>query len=171
MKHLLSIFLLFALNANAQDILVRQGGGAEKVKVLKVTPTIVKYLKIESATDSVFTELCSNLFYIRYQDGKLKTFNFEQNNNTVYDRHLYKAGDAIRKSTSCMLGAIGTSLASGTCFALAGLPDDKNVRTTLIVVGGITAALSLGLGIASIHYQFKSGRELRLSAGEVVFKF
>ena len=201
MKHLFAFLFFIALNASAQDILVRQGGGVEKVRVLEVTPTEVKYMKSEVATDSVFTELCSNLFYIRYQDGKLQTFNYEPKTEETKtpiekdyakrtaliehiesdemkvckqlysERHLYKAGDAIRRNTSCMLGSIGTSLASGACFAIAGLSDSGSANTPLFIAGGVTAAISLGLGIASIHYQYKSGCELRLSASEVIFKF
>ena len=202
MKKILFLLLsLIAINAYAQDILVRQGGGVEKVKVLEVTPTEVKYMKNESATDSVFTELCTNLFYIRYKDGKLQTFNYEQKPEEIDttaskkytkstslidlrgiddmnalkqqygERHLYKAGDAIRRGTSCMLGSIGTSLASGTCFAIAALSDGKDANTPLFIAGGVTAAISLGLCVLSIHYQYKSGRELRLSAGEVIYRF
>ena len=198
MKLIFPFLFLLALNASAQDILVRQGGGVEKVKVIEVTPTEVKYMKSDSTTDSTYTELCSNLFYIRYQDGKLQTFNYEskpqqietivskdyakrtaligvkeidETNAWQYygERHLYKAGDAIRRSTSCMLGSIGTSLASGTFFAL-GL-NNEDARKPLFIAGGISAAISLGCWIASIHFQYKSGRELRLSAGEVIYKF
>ena len=66
MKLIFPFLFLLALNASAQDILVRQGGGVEKVKVIEVTPTEVKYMKSDSTTDSTYTELCSNLFYIRY---------------------------------------------------------------------------------------------------------
>jgi len=165
MKHLFFFLFLFALNASAQDILVRQGGRAEKVKVLEVTPTEVKYMKSEGATDSIFTKLCSNLFYIRYQDGKLQKFSYDPK------RHLYQAGDAIRSSTLYTLGSVGASLASGTCFAIAALSDNEDDRRALFIAGGITAALSLGCWITSIHFNFKSGRELRLSAGEVIYKF
>ena len=75
-------FLAGISSLNAQDIMVRKGGGAEKVRVLKVTPTKVWYNKIGELRDStIYKESCTNLFYLRYEDGNLLTFDKENNNS------------------------------------------------------------------------------------------
>ena len=85
--------------------------------------------------------------------------------------HLYMAGDAMQKSTTFMYGSLASSVLSGTCFAIGGTANNSGARTGLFVAGGIFGAVSLGCLIFNIHYHDKAGRELRLSAGEVVFKF
>ena len=72
---LLVLIAICSFSANAQDIMVRMAGGVEKVKVIEVTPTEVKYQKSDSADGSTHIEKVSNIYYIRYQDGRLLSFN------------------------------------------------------------------------------------------------
>ena len=188
-KLFLLLFSLVALNANAQDILVRQGGGSENVKVLEVTDYEVKYTK--NGSDSIFTELCSNIFYIRYQgNGSLQQFNYSSNSrNTNRSQaspkyweiaemkaepqwHLYSAGQAMKKSASCLAWGLGASCVGGALCAIGATSDNTNAQTGLIVTGSIIAStIPLACLIASIHFHYKAGRELRLSAGKVVYQF
>lgn len=86
-------------------------------------------------------------------------------------RHLYQAGNAMQNSSFCMAMSLGTSIVSGIMFGLGGTSDNSGVRTGLFIGGGLFGAASLGFSIATIHFHNKAGRELRLSAGEVVYKF
>lgn len=64
-----------SLTMNAQDVLVRKGGDVENVKVLEVTPTEVKYKKINNLEGPTFTEKRSNLISVKYASGETQKFN------------------------------------------------------------------------------------------------
>lgn len=86
-------------------------------------------------------------------------------------RHLYQAGIAMQKGVFCIGGTVASSLAGGICFAIGEASDNYGLRTGMFVGGGIMMAASLGFTIATIHFHNKAGHELRLSAGEVIYKF
>lgn len=86
-------------------------------------------------------------------------------------RHLYQAGNALQNSSFCMGMSLGASVVSGLMFGLGGATDNSGARTGLFVGGGIFGVATLAFTIATIHFHNKAGRELRLSAGEVVYKF
>lgn len=86
-------------------------------------------------------------------------------------RHLYKAGEAIQKSTNYIYGSIASSLACGVCCVIAGCSDNNGARTGLFIGGGVLAGVSLGCLFPALHFYDKAGRELRLSAGEVTYRF
>ena len=86
-------------------------------------------------------------------------------------RHLYKAGEAIQKSTAFMYGSIASSLVSGVCCIIAGCSDNDGARTGLFIGGGVLAGVSIGCLFPALHFYDKAGRELRLSAGEITYKF
>ena len=86
-------------------------------------------------------------------------------------RHLYQAGNALQNSSFCMGMSIGTSVVCGLMCGIGGASDSSTTRTILFVGGGIFGAASLGFTIATIRFHNKACRELRLSAGEVVYKF
>ena len=85
--------------------------------------------------------------------------------------HLNLAGEAMQKSATFMIGSMASSLLSGTCFAIGATTSNGGGKTALLVSGGVTGLASLVCLGFSIHYHDKAGRELRISAGEVVFKF
>lgn len=86
-------------------------------------------------------------------------------------RHLFLAGEAMQKEIGYMATSAATSVISGVLFGLANQMESKAGRTAMFITGGVTAGLSL-VGIAgAIHFHTKAGRELRLSAGEVIYKF
>lgn len=85
--------------------------------------------------------------------------------------HLYLAGQAMQKSANFMIGSMASSLLSGTCFAIGATTSNGSAKTALLVSGGVTGLISLVCLGFNIHYHDKAGRELRLTAGEVVFKF
>ena len=72
---LMAALAVCSLTMNAQDVLVRKGGDVENVKVLEVTPTEVKYKKINNLEGPTFTEKRSNLISVKYESGETQKFN------------------------------------------------------------------------------------------------
>ena len=86
-------------------------------------------------------------------------------------KHLYQAGIAMNRAAFSLGGSVGASVFSGAFFALTAKAENPGGRTALYVAGGVMAAVSIGCLISTIHFHYKAGRELRLSAGEVVYRF
>lgn len=86
-------------------------------------------------------------------------------------RHLFLAGEAIRREVGFVATSAATSVVSGILFGLAGQAEEKAPRIAMYAMGGLTAGISLFCTAYSIHYRLKAGRELRLSAGEVIYRF
>lgn len=86
-------------------------------------------------------------------------------------KHLYQAGIAMNRAAFSLGASVGASVFSGIFFGLTAKAENPGGRTALYVAGGIMAAASLGFLISTIHFHGKAGRELRLSAGEVVYRF
>ena len=86
-------------------------------------------------------------------------------------RHLYLAGNALQNSAFCMGMSLGSSAVSGLMIGFGSAAGDSAARTALFIGGGLFGIASLGFSIATIHFHNKAGRELRLSAGEVIYKF
>lgn len=86
-------------------------------------------------------------------------------------RHIYLAGEAMQKEIGYMATSAATSIISGVLFGIANQMETKSGRTAMFVTGGITAGISLVGIAATIHFHNKAGSELRLSAGEVIYKF
>lgn len=86
-------------------------------------------------------------------------------------RHLYLAGESMQKSTSYLAGSIMCSVTGGLLVGVANRVKSDGGQTGMYIAGGLMAGVALGCLTATIHFHNKAGRELRLSAGEVVFKF
>ena len=56
MRKMLLLLALVALKANAQDILTFKNGDVQLVKVLEISPTEVRYKKIDNLDGPVFIE-------------------------------------------------------------------------------------------------------------------
>lgn len=120
-------------------------------------------------TDS--TQVRKPMYSVRHgfvSDIELKE---EKELESFRQRHLFLAGEAMQKEIGYIATSAATSVISGVLFGLANQMESKAGRTAMFITGGVTAGLSL-VGIAgAIHFHTKAGRELRLSAGEVVYKF
>ena len=86
-------------------------------------------------------------------------------------RHLFQAGIAMQRWANLQYCSVASSLIGGTLFLFGGLSDNTSTRTGLFVGGGVMTLASFGCLLTSIHFHDKSGRELRLSAGEVIYRF
>ena len=86
-------------------------------------------------------------------------------------KHLYQAGVAIQKSANFQYISLGTIVLSGVFLGSAGRIINTGGRVAVYTMGGISAGISLASLFASINFKDKAGRELRLSAGELVYKF
>ena len=126
---------------------------------------------ISSLAQTDSTQVRKPMYSVRHgfvSDIELKE---EKELEAFRQRHLFLAGEAMQKEIGYIATSAATSVISGVLFGLANQMESKAGRTAMFITGGITAGVSL-VGIAgAIHFHTKAGRELRLSAGEVVFKF
>jgi len=86
-------------------------------------------------------------------------------------RHLYLAGEALQKGTSFLAGSLVCSVTGGLMLGVANRVSSDGGQKGMYIAGGIMAGVALGCLAATIRFHGKAGRELRLSAGEVVYKF
>lgn len=86
-------------------------------------------------------------------------------------RHLYLSGEALQKSSTFLIGSVVSSFTGGMMLGFANRIKSDGGKTGVYIGGGLMLATSLGCLSATIYFHDKAGRELRLSAGEVVFKF
>lgn len=70
----LVIFATSSLTLCAQDLLVRKSGEVENVKVIEVSPTEVKYKKINNDDAPIFIEKRGDIYSIKYQSGDVQRF-------------------------------------------------------------------------------------------------
>lgn len=84
MKSLLTILLLCALTvSNAQDVIIYKDGSEKKTKVLKINTSEVIFKKYNNLKGPEYTELKSNIFMIKYENGDSDVFNSNTGNNTI----------------------------------------------------------------------------------------
>jgi len=77
MKRILTLIILIFLTNNlifSQDVLLFEDGRKKDVKVLEVTPEIVKYSKFNSTSKVVYTENKYNLIGVIFEDGEFEKF-------------------------------------------------------------------------------------------------
>lgn len=86
-------------------------------------------------------------------------------------RHLYLAGEAMQKSTTYLAGSLAASVVGGVLMGTASQVNSDGGQKAMYITGGLMAITSFACLATTIHFHNKAGRELRLSAGEVVFKF
>lgn len=77
--------------------------------------------------------------------------------------NIYNAGRNIQIAQSLEISSIGLGVISGILFI-----SNNRVQKA---IGYFTGVCSLGCGIASLIYHFKSGRELKVAADKVVYRF
>ncbi|MCR4994558.1 MAG: hypothetical protein K6A32_04145 [Bacteroidales bacterium] len=80
--------------------------------------------------------------------------------------HLFNAGKFVRIGYTLDAAAVGCSILSGV-FAILGEQVDEGYYGASYAL----AAGAVGFQVAGIVYHFKSGRELKMSAGRVAFAF
>lgn len=125
-------------------------------------------LSLHAQTDS--TEAKKPIYSVRH--GFVSGENMKSSSlNEFSQYHLYQSGIAIRKSTNFQYISLGTAVFSGSFWGVAGCVKNSGGKKALRSLGGIMAGVSLATLITSIHFHDKAGRELQLSAGEVVYKF
>lgn len=82
MQKLFTIFLLcFFIISKAQDIIIYKDGSEKQTKVLKITSDEVIFKKHTNLNGPEYTELISNIFMIRYNNGDNDVFNNIQSLN------------------------------------------------------------------------------------------
>ena len=81
MKHLTFSLLFIAFSTSisfAQDLITKKNGEDIKAKVLEVTPTEIKFNKLEIPNGPIFSILKSEVLIIRYENGSKDVFNETQ---------------------------------------------------------------------------------------------
>ena len=86
-------------------------------------------------------------------------------------RHLYLAGEAVQKSTFYLAGSMASAVVGGVLMGTASQVNSDGGVKAMFISGGIMAITSFACLATTIHFHNKAGRELRLSAGEVIYKF
>jgi len=124
---------------------------------------------ISSTAQTDSTEVRTPMYSVRHGFVPNETETAEQ--AAFRQKHLYQAGMAMDKASYSLAGSVGASALCGTFFGLTGTVTNSGGRTALYVAGGVMAAVSIGCLISTIHFHYKAGRELRLSASEVVYRF
>ena len=72
---ILIIAIVFGINANAQDIILKQDGSEIKSKVLEITDQQVKYKEFDFQSGPIRNINISEVFMITYENGKREVFN------------------------------------------------------------------------------------------------
>lgn len=86
-------------------------------------------------------------------------------------RHLYLAGEAMQKSTTYLASSLASAVLGGVLIGTASQVNSDGGVKAMFITGGIMAITSFACLATTIHFHNKVGRELRLSAGEVIYKF
>lgn len=74
MKKLIFVLgVVLAQNIFGQDTIYKKNGSVIASKILEITPTVVKFKKFENLSGPVYSELISELWYIRFKNGTVDT--------------------------------------------------------------------------------------------------
>lgn len=120
-------------------------------------------------TDS--TQVKKPVYSVRHsfaQEERLAEF---QELEPYRQRHLFLAGEAMQKSTGYLAASVGSAVASGVLMGVANRVNSDGGQKAMYITGGVLAGVSLICLATTIKIHMKAGRELKLSAGEVVYKF
>lgn len=137
-------------------------------KIIAIFVMLFAGISLYAQTDSI--EVKKPIYSVRHgfvSEETMKSSKADENSQ----KHLYQAGVAIQKSANFQYISLGTIVFSGAFIGSAVKVKNSGGKTALFVGGGIMAGVSLASLFASINFKDKAGREIRLSAGEVVYKF
>lgn len=126
---------------------------------------------ISSRAQTDSTEVKKPVYSVRHSDVQVHDDNEIAAVEEFRQRHLFQAGEAAQIASRNLAASIATSVVSGVLFGVSAAVDNDGARKGLIVGGAIMAGVSLGFTFCALKFNFKAGRELKLSAGEVVYKF
>ena len=88
-------------------------------------------------------------------------------NDTLQQNAIYRAGTFLKKSAEFQYASIGSACVSSALLALGYERDKKGLKIAGYAFAGTTILAQL----LYYDYQWKSGRELQIGAGQIVFKF
>jgi len=79
------LIAITVLNANSQDVIIKKDGTDINVKVKEITIDAVKYLNFDNQNGPLYTISKTDIFRIKYENGKVESF---VKNNTKQNAHL-----------------------------------------------------------------------------------
>lgn len=87
MKNIITIilFLIYCLNLRAQDIIVLKNTEEIKTKVIEIDTDKVKYKLWENLEGPIYNILKSDIFMIKYENGKKETFESKTTKTQISD--------------------------------------------------------------------------------------
>lgn len=91
----------------------------------------------------------------------------EQVVDTAAYRHIWKAGHYQQKAIAF---SIGTAAFTGVA-ALCGAKYAESKTKGLVFMSAVSGVAAVASAVIGIRFQWKSGKELKLAAGELVFRF
>lgn len=77
----------------------------------------------------------------------------------------------MQKSTTFLAGSVASAVVGGVLMGTASQVNNDGGVKAMFITGGIMAITSFACLATTIRFHNKAGRELRLSAGEIVYKF
>ena len=72
------LFISSLGNALAQDTLKFRTGNLLSVKVLEITPTLIKYKKVENESGPTYSDLKNDIEYVKFKNGQIELFEIQQ---------------------------------------------------------------------------------------------
>jgi hypothetical protein len=96
--HCMILLSITCIAVNAQDVLFDNKGTEEKVKVLEINPTEVKYKRYDYLDGPVFIKSKSELFMIVFENGTKEIFGNSNNGSSVNNNHK-NSNPAIAKTS------------------------------------------------------------------------
>ncbi|MDO4950555.1 MAG: hypothetical protein Q4E49_00660 [Bacteroidales bacterium] len=87
--------------------------------------------------------------------------------DSLKQNHIFRAGTLLRQSATVQYASIGCGCISSVLLATGYDRDNKGLKTAGFVFAGATLLTQL----YAIDCKLRSGRELQIGAGKIVFKF
>lgn len=92
----LSVLLVSAVTASAQDIITKKNGEDIKAKVLEIDNSNVKYKLFDEPNGVTYTMPKAQILMIRYESGRNEVFNTSSATNYGYDMNNRETVEGIR---------------------------------------------------------------------------
>ena len=149
MKKIFCLFvtlMLFAVSANAQDVVVLKDGSFLNAKVIEITETTIRYKKWENIDGPTYTMSKEKILAINYENGTKEVFeNFVKEKSDIA-QSIDNASDNISLSVAKSGDNISKVIDNSVYLKQQ---DMINSGKTIRTLGYVVGALCIGGGIAA----------------------
>lgn len=91
-------------------------------------------------------------------------------NDSITRTRVFYAGDCLSKSARCQYSAIALGVTSGLTALWASKAEDK-AKTPIRVVSIVSGVSAVLTELFAIQWKMQAGKELKISAGELIYRF